>query len=70
MRLIQSLYENARGRVRVGCYLDEKFSVKVGFHQEFWKPSAKSFVQDVPGKTCMQMTWSSYLNRWRNYKRS
>ena len=27
----------------------------------FWKPSPRSFVQDVPGKTCMQMTWSSSL---------
>ena len=29
-----------------------------------------SNVQGVPGKTCMQMTWSSSLNRWRNYNRS
>ena len=36
----------------------------------FWKPSPRSFVQDVPGKTCMQTTWSSSLNSWRNYKRS
>ena len=34
---------------------------------QFWKPSPRSFEQDVPGKTCMQMTWSSSLNRWRNY---
>ena len=36
----------------------------------FWKPSPKSFVQDVPGKTCMQMTWSSWLYHWRNCDRS
>ena len=30
---------------------------------EFWKPSPKGVVQDVPGKTCMQMSWSSSLNR-------
>ena len=36
----------------------------------FWEPSPKSFIQDVPGKTCMQMTWSSSLNHWRNWKRS
>ena len=27
----------------------------------FWKPSPRSFIQDVPGKTCMQMTWSLSL---------
>ena len=36
----------------------------------FWKRSFKSFIQNVPGKTCMQMTWSSSLNLWRNYNRS
>ena len=36
----------------------------------FWKPSPKSFKQDVHGKTCMRMTWSSSLNRWMNCKRS
>ena len=36
----------------------------------FCKPSHKSFVQDVPEKTCTQMTWSSSLNRWRNCRRS
>ena len=36
----------------------------------FWKPSPKSFVQDVPGKTCMGMTWWSSLTRWSNYNRS
>ena len=33
VRLIQSMYENARSRVRVGCNLSEEFSVKVGVHQ-------------------------------------
>ena len=36
----------------------------------FWKPSPKSFVHNVYGKTCMQMTWPSSLNRWRNCERS
>ena len=27
----------------------------------FWKPSPRSFAQAVPGKTCMQQTWSSSL---------
>ena len=30
----------------------------------FWKPSSKCFVQDVPGKTCIQMTRLSSVNRW------
>ena len=33
VRLIQSMYENARSRMHVGCNLSEEFSVKVGFHQ-------------------------------------
>ena len=33
----------------------------------FWKPSPNSFLQGVPGKTFMQMTRSSSLNRWGNY---
>ena len=33
VRLIQSMYENARSRVRVGCSLSDKFSVNVGVHQ-------------------------------------
>ena len=36
----------------------------------FWKPFPRCVIQDVPGKTCMQMTWSSSLNCWRNYNRS
>ena len=36
----------------------------------FWKPSPKSFVQDLPEKTCVQMTCLSSLNRWRNFRRS
>ena len=36
----------------------------------FWKPSPKSYVRDVHGKTCMQMTLLSSLNSWRNCKRS
>ena len=35
-----------------------------------WKCSPKSCVQDVPGRVCMQMTWSSSLKHWRNYNRS
>ena len=67
--LIQSLYENARSRVCFGCNLSEVLSVKVGVLQGFclnpptvssqvWKPSPRSFIQDVPGKTCMKMTWT------------
>ena len=63
----------------VDCNLSEEFTVKEGVHQgsclspycsssQFWKP--KSFLQDVPGKTCMQMTWWSSLNHWRNWMRS
>ena len=37
---------------------------------QFWKTCPQSFIQDFHGKTCMQMTWSSSLNRWRNCKRS
>ena len=33
VRLIQSMYENARSRVRFVCNLGEEFSVKVGVHQ-------------------------------------
>ena len=33
--LIESMYENARSRVRFGCNLSEKFSVKVGLHQGY-----------------------------------
>ena len=33
MRLIQSMYENVRSRVHVGCNLSEAFSLKVGVHQ-------------------------------------
>ena len=33
VRLIQSMYENARSRACVGCNLSEEFSVKVGVHQ-------------------------------------
>ena len=33
VRLIQSMYENARSRMHVGCNLSEEFSVRVGFHQ-------------------------------------
>ena len=33
LQLIQSMYENARSRVHVGCNLSEQFSVKVGVHQ-------------------------------------
>ena len=36
----------------------------------FSKPSPKSFVHDVPGKTCVQVTWSPYLNCWKYFKRS
>ena len=67
-------------RVPVGCNLTKEFSVEIGVHQgnylspycslRFWKPSPKSCVQDVPGKLCMQMTWSSSLNRWGNCRRS
>ena len=60
VRLIQSLHENAKSRVCVCCNLSSS---------QFWKPSPRSFVHDVPGKTYMQMTWS-LLNRWRNYNRS
>ena len=67
--LIQSLYKNARSRVCFGCNLGEVLSVKVGVLQGFclnppsvssqsWKPSPRSFIQDVPGKTCMKMTWT------------
>ena len=31
--LIQSMYENARSRMHVGCNLSEEFSVKVSIHQ-------------------------------------
>ena len=61
-------------------HLSEEFNVKVGVNQgsflspycssHLWKSSHKSFVQDAPGKTCMQMTWSSSLSRWRNCKRN
>ena len=34
----------------------------------FWKPSPESFALDVFVKICMQMTWSSSLNPWRNCK--
>ena len=33
VRLIQSMYENARSRVHVGCNLSEEFSVKVRVRQ-------------------------------------
>ena len=33
VQLIQSIYENARSRVRAGCNLSNKFSVKVSVHQ-------------------------------------
>ena len=39
-------------------------------HHGSESPSPKNFVQDIPGKICMQMTWPSLLTRWRNYKRS
>ena len=65
---MQSMYENARSRGHIGCNLSEEFSVKVGIHQGSYlssllfitvlESSPKSFVQDVPGKICMQMTWS------------
>ena len=82
VRFIQSMYENARSRVRVGCNQSEEFSMKLGVHQalvwapncssQFWKLYPKSFIQYVPGKTwtCMQMTWSSSLNRRGNCKSS
>ena len=35
----------------------------------FWKPSAKSLIEDVPWETYLQVTWSSSLNRLGNYKR-
>ena len=78
--LIWSMYENASTRVCIGCNLSEEFIVKRGVHQgsclspycssRFWKPSFKSFEQDIPGKTGMPMTKSSSLNRWMKCKRS
>ena len=78
--LIRSMYENASRRVCIGCDLSEEFIVKMGVHQgsclspycssRFWKPSFKSFEQDIPGKTGMPMTKSSSLNRWMKCKRS
>ena len=84
VRLIQSndsMCRNARSRVCVAVAIWVKTSMwKWEFTKvpawalycssRFWKPFPKSFVQDVPGKACMQMTWSASLNRWRNCLRS
>ena len=79
VRPTQSMYENTRSRLCVGCNLKEEFSVKVDINQasclrhycspRFWKPSPKSFIQDVHRETCKEMTWSLSLNRCRNYNR-
>ena len=63
VRLIQSMYENARSRVRVVCNLVKSSVWKWAFTKalawtpyyssQFQKPFPKSFVQDVPGKTCI-----------------
>ena len=63
LRLIQSMYENAKSRMRVGCNSVKRSMWKWVFTKalawgpycssRFWKPSPKSFVQDVPGKLCI-----------------
>ena len=80
VRLMQSMYENARSRVRVVCNLSGVFSVKVGVHQGSCLSSllfimvlealSEEFRTECPEKTCMQITWSSSLNRYRNYNSS
>ena len=80
VRLIQSMNENARSRVPVGCNLSEGFSVKMGVHSVpclnpvlfimVLEALSQGFLQDVHEKTWMQMTWSSSRNCWRNCKKS
>ena len=68
-RVWQRMYDNARSKVRVGCNLTEEFSVKVSVHQGSCLPPYCSS-RFWNRKICLQMTWSSSPNRWRNCKRS
>ena len=78
LRLIQSLYENAECMLVVAWVKSSVWKwvfIKVlawvpYCSSRFWNPSSKSFIQNVPGKTYMQMTWPSSLNHWRNCNRN
>ena len=76
VRFAQIMYENARSRLRVGSNLSDGFGVKFGVYRGSWLSPYCSFgfwklsPQNVPGKTCTQMTWSSSLSRWMNRKSS
>ena len=76
MRLVQGMYANARSHVRAGEGHSEEFEVKVGVHQGsvlspllfiiVLEAYHKSSALGSPGRTSMQMTLLSSLNRLRN----
>ena len=76
VQLAQSMCENVRGRVCICCnprkssvwtWALTKALARVPYWPSlFWKPPPKASVQDVPGKTCVKITWSSSPNHWRN----
>ena len=67
--------KNTRSRVRVGCNLSKEFSVTVGVHQGsclsplLFITVLEALSQEFCTRcSCVQMTWLSSLNRWRNCK--